>query len=53
MKAGMHRNYIGAIERGEINPTFSVLRRLARGLRMPLSQLIAEGEKIEREGVAA
>jgi transcriptional regulator with XRE-family HTH domain len=52
MNAGMHRNYVGAIERGEINATFSVLRRLARGLRMPLSELIAEGEKIEREGVA-
>lgn len=52
-EAGLHRNYIGAIERGEINATFSVLRRLARGLRMPLSELVAEGEKIEREGVAS
>ncbi len=54
LAAGLHRNYIGAIERGEINATFSVLRRLARGLQMPLSELVAEGEKIEREiGVAS
>jgi transcriptional regulator with XRE-family HTH domain len=46
---GMHRNYIGALERGETNATYGVLRRLAWGLQMPLSELVAEGEKIERE----
>lgn len=39
--AGLHRNYVGAVERGEINPTFRVLLKLARGLRVPLSELIA------------
>lgn len=38
--ADMHRNYIGAIERGEINPTFRVLLKLAGGLDVPLSQLV-------------
>ncbi len=37
----LHRNYVGAIERGEINPTFRILRKLATGLRLPLSELIA------------
>ena len=31
-RAGLHRNYVGAIERGEINPTFRVLLKLERGL---------------------
>jgi transcriptional regulator with XRE-family HTH domain len=39
-RAGMHRNYVGAIERGEINPTFKILLKLARGLDAPLSDLI-------------
>ena len=36
-RADLHRNYIGAIERGEINPTFRVLLKLERGLAIPLS----------------
>lgn len=28
----LHRTYVGGIERGERNPTFTVLRRIARGL---------------------
>jgi transcriptional regulator with XRE-family HTH domain len=47
-RCGPHRNYIGAIERGEINPTFRVLLKLERGLTSPLSELIALVERIER-----
>jgi len=43
--AGLHRNYVGAIERGEINPTFRVLQKLARGLDLPLSELLARYEQ--------
>ncbi len=39
-RASLHRNYVGAIERGEINPTFRLLLKLARGLDAPLSELI-------------
>lgn len=42
LRAGMHRNYVGAIERGEINPTYETLLRLARGLEVPLHALIEE-----------
>jgi ribosome-binding protein aMBF1 (putative translation factor) len=45
-RARLHRNYVGAIERGEINPTFRVLLKLARGLGLPLSELIREQEQI-------
>ena len=40
-ESALHRNYVGAIERGEINPTFRILRKLATGLQLPLSELIA------------
>jgi transcriptional regulator with XRE-family HTH domain len=40
-ESALHRNYVGAIERGEINPTFRILRKLATGLQLPLSELVA------------
>ncbi len=43
-RAGMHRNYIGAIERGEINPTYETLLRLADGLDLNLYDLIEQAE---------
>jgi transcriptional regulator with XRE-family HTH domain len=39
-RTGLHRNYIGALERGEINPTFRTLLRLVNGLDVPLSEVI-------------
>jgi transcriptional regulator with XRE-family HTH domain len=39
-RAHLHRNYVGALERGEINPTFKTLLTLARGLDVELSALI-------------
>jgi transcriptional regulator with XRE-family HTH domain len=39
-RARLHRNYVGAVERGEINPTFRTLLRLTVGLRVRLSDLI-------------
>jgi transcriptional regulator with XRE-family HTH domain len=44
LRAGLHRNYIGAIERGEINPTFRTLLRLVDGLGVPLPEVIARYE---------
>ena len=43
-RADLHRNYVGAIERGEINPTFRVLLKLSKGLGFPLSEIIAHAE---------
>jgi transcriptional regulator with XRE-family HTH domain len=48
-RAGLHRNYVGAIERGEINPTFRVMLKLTRGLDVPLSKLIADTEQLRSE----
>src|SRR6478672_9586346 len=44
-RARMHRNYVGAIERGEINPTFRVLLKLERRLQLPLSEIIQLWER--------
>jgi len=44
-RARLHRNYVGAIERGEINPTFRTLLRLTVGLRVKLSDLIVIYER--------
>lgn len=43
-RCGLHRNYVGAVERGELNPTYGVLLRLSAGLAIPLAELIALGE---------
>ena len=53
--AGLHRNYIGAIERGEINPTFRVMLKLAHGLDVVPSELIKLTERryAETEGAVA
>ena len=35
----LHRNYVGAMERGEINPTLRSMLRLAQGLDVSLSEM--------------
>lgn len=40
-----HRNYVGALERGETSPTLRVQLRLARGLGISLVELAGEVER--------
>jgi DNA-binding XRE family transcriptional regulator len=47
--ARLHRNYVGALARGEINPTFRVLLKLCAGLQLPLSELMAVYERQRAE----
>jgi transcriptional regulator with XRE-family HTH domain len=47
--SGLHRNYVGAIERGEINPTFKILLKLSAGLRVKLSELFVLYEERRAE----
>lgn len=43
-QAGLHRNYIGNVERGERNPSLVILVRICSALKVPLSKLILEAE---------
>jgi transcriptional regulator with XRE-family HTH domain len=38
-RGDVHRNYVGALERGETNPTFRVLLKVEHGLSVPLTEL--------------
>ena len=42
--SGMHRTYLGGIERGERNLSYANLKRLSRALGVPASQLLAQAE---------
>jgi transcriptional regulator with XRE-family HTH domain len=39
-RGGVGRKYVGQIERGEIVPSFAALVALAKGLSVPLSELV-------------
>lgn len=39
-QSGLHRNYVGSLERGSVNPTFTTLMKVAGGLGVPLSALL-------------
>ncbi|MDQ4040177.1 MAG: helix-turn-helix domain-containing protein [Actinomycetota bacterium] len=47
-RAGMDRTFVGGIERGEENPSFDKLLRLARVLGLRPSELVAAAEQDER-----
>src|ERR1041385_2566917 len=41
----IHRTYIGGIERGERNPTLTMITRIAAALNVSGAQLLLEAEK--------
>jgi transcriptional regulator with XRE-family HTH domain len=40
-QCGLHRNFIGSVERGELNLSILNLRTISRVLRVPLADLLA------------
>lgn len=43
-RVGLHATYIGDIERGERNVSLANILKIARGLEIPASQLVAAAE---------
>ena len=43
--ADLDRTYVSAVERGEKNPTISVLARLAKALKVKAAELMVEAPK--------
>lgn len=39
-RAGLHRTYVSAVERGVRNPTLSVIERLAKAVGVSMAELI-------------
>jgi transcriptional regulator with XRE-family HTH domain len=48
--SGLSRAFVGEIERGEVNVSFSTLTALADGLNVPLAMVVAEYERSARSG---
>lgn len=46
-RSGLHRTYVGHIERGEKNLCLTNLRRLAAAFELDASELLARGEALE------
>lgn len=46
-RAGLHRNYIGGIERGERNPSYTNILKLAMVVDVKTSQLLALAEELQ------
>jgi transcriptional regulator with XRE-family HTH domain len=44
-RAGLHWTYVGGIERGERNPSWENVVKLARGLGVTVSELVAHAEQ--------
>ena len=44
-RVGLHRNYVGLLERGQRVPTILVVQRLAAALGGAMSELLAEVER--------
>jgi transcriptional regulator with XRE-family HTH domain len=44
--ARLHRNYVGGIERGERNPAYLNLLKLASALDLSASELLAQAEAL-------
>ena len=53
LEGGLHQRWVSNVENGWRNPSYGSLRRLAAGLELSASELIARAEQIEASGVSA
>lgn len=47
LETGVHRNYIGGIERGERSPTVAAVAKLADALEVTLGDLFRQAERMD------
>jgi transcriptional regulator with XRE-family HTH domain len=48
--SGVHRTYLGGIERGNRNPSYANILRIAKALRVRPSELLMRAEELEQDG---
>jgi transcriptional regulator with XRE-family HTH domain len=53
LRADLHQRWISNVENGKRNPSYGSLRRLAAGLDLSASELLASAEQIETSVEAA
>ncbi len=53
LRADLHQRWISNVENGKRNPSYGSLRRLAAGLDLTTSELLARAEQIEASGIEA
>jgi transcriptional regulator with XRE-family HTH domain len=53
LRSELHQRWISNVETGKRNPSYGSLRRLAGGLAISPSELLARAERIEAEGIAS
>ena len=53
LRSELHQRWISNVETGKRNPSYGSLRRLAGGLEVSPSELLARAERIEAHGGAA
>lgn len=53
LRAELHQRWISNVETGKRNPSYGSLRRLAAGLELTASALLAEAERIETSNPVA
>jgi transcriptional regulator with XRE-family HTH domain len=49
--SGLHQRWVSNVENGKRNPSYGSLRRLAAGLDLSTSELIARAEQSEASGI--
>jgi transcriptional regulator with XRE-family HTH domain len=51
--SGLHQRWLSNVETGKRNPSYGSLRRLAEGLDLSASELLARAEQVEASGIEA